>query len=374
MVTLAALVLFLLPSSPLSLTRVGATITPTATTPISSSQTTFYTVHAVPWGTLTVDGKDTVAMQNGSDYANITLAPGAHKVEYSAPPFPVIRCQVTVPNRGKDTCPTVQSPNDLPNLPDPNARVLDLRATVANLPTGELTALSAQVEAALKKLAGRAQLQAGDHYLDASGNVQVAATDMLALVSYELTTNAQQQAGCSAICDQQGMGASPNGPAWLVMADLEESWRYIEANGPVVAGPQLGPNGQSLYRMFAVTWKGSWQVANLDDNENLSCMSGTSTLTQDISSANSNYFQNTTIQQSSNSSNTGAADGCVMSIAPSYNGSGSPSGPSAYFLYRCGALIAVNPPAQAILPGAPTPSAHEQLIASQMIATISAQG
>lgn len=369
-ITLMALVVFLLPGSPLSVNRVGISATPTATTAIASSDDTFYTVHAVPWGVLTVDGKETEAVQNGSDYANITLPAGTHAIVYTAPPFPVVRCQVRVPERDKDTCPAARDTTSMPNLPDPNARVLDLRATVANLPIGALSALTAHVNAALKADGGRAQIQVGDHYLDTSGNTQVAATDMLAVDSFELAANnTLGQPGCAALCDQYGMGSGPNGPAWVLLASFVENWRYIQANGPAISGPQIGQNGQPLERAFAVTWNGSWQVTSMDTYANLDCMSGQNILGQDISSANPNYFQGMTNQQTSAASNSGNADGCVIAMTE-MNNSGTPTVASAYFLYRCGALIAVNGPAQALLPGSPSPSAHEQQIAAQLIATI----
>lgn len=369
--TLLALALFLLPGSPLSVNRVVVSSTPTKTAAISSSDATFFMVHAVPWGTLKVDGKETTAIQNGSNYANVTLAAGTHTIEYSAPPFPAIHCQVSVPTRGADNCPTDQHPNDLPNLPDPNARVLDLRANIANLPAGAMSALTVKVEESLKTLGNRAQLQVGDHYLDASGTIQVASANMLGIASYGLATNVQQQPGCSAICDEQGMGAGPDGPAWVILASLVENWRYLLANGPAISGPQLGQNGAPLQRVFGVTWNGSWQVSSLDTYSTLSCESGNNALAQDISSVNPNFYQSTSTQQTSADS-SGHADGCVISIAPT-NNSGTPSAAVAYFLYRCGALIAVNPAAQALLPSAPAPSAHEQQLATQLISTIAPQ-
>lgn len=370
-ITLLALVVLLFPGSPLSVNHTVVRATPTLTVAVSSSETTLYTIHIVPWGKLTVDGAETTPIDNGSGVANISLPPGTHAIVYTAPPFPDIRCQVSVPAAGKDNCPTDQNSNDAPNLPDPNARVLDLRATVANLPAGEQAALTAKVNADLKTFGGRAQLQAGDHYLDASGNTQVAATNMLAIDSYGLATGYQQQPGCGAICDEQGMGSGPNGPSWVVVASLVENWRYLSANGPATSGPQIGENGAPLQRVFGVTWNGGWQVSSLEEYGSLSCESGNNALAQDIQSVNPTFFQNTTMQQSGTSTNS-PADGCVLSMAPT-DGSGSPTGPVAYFLYRCGALIAVNSPAQAMLPGAPTASAHEQQLATQIIASIGAQ-
>lgn len=367
-ITLLALVVLLVPGSPLSINHVAVRkAAPTVTIAVSSSETMFYTVHSVPWGKLTVDGAEVTPIDNGSGVANITLPPGAHAIEYSAPPFPAIRCKVTVPNQGKDTCPMDPTPTDVPNLPDPSARVLDLRATVANLPAGEQATLTAKVNAGLKAFGGRAQLQAGDHYLDASGNTQVAATNMLAIDSYGLAANFQQRAGCGAICDEPGMAAGPNGPAWVVVASLVENWRYLSANGPATSGPQLGENGAPLQRAFGVTWNGDWQVSSMENYGSLVCEIGNNALAQDLQSVNSNVFQNTQTGSSPNS----PADGCILSVAPT-DSSGTATGPAAYFLYRCGAFIAINPPAQAMLPGAPSASAHEQQLATQMIANIGA--
>jgi hypothetical protein len=131
-VVLVTLAVVLWPGSPLALNRV-APATPTGAATVVRSGNTVYTVHAVPWGTLTVDGAVAAPIQNGSDYSSVTLTAGTHTIVYSAAPFPVVRCQVTVPNNGHNTCPVDTNAYDVPRLPEPNAQVLDLRATVADL-------------------------------------------------------------------------------------------------------------------------------------------------------------------------------------------------------------------------------------------------
>lgn len=367
---LVALALVILPGSPLAITSAVVRATPTATVTVDPGSSTFYSVDMVPWGTLRVDGKSTVPVDDGSGYPSITLGPGAHTIEYIAAPFPEVKCRVVVPDNGGDTCPLAPNDGALPTPPIANARMLDLRATMANLPPSEVSALQAKIEAALSKLTARAQLDAGDHYLDASGSVQTARVGMLGILTYSLNPETQQGQGCSAICDENGIGAGPNGTSWVVVANMIEHWRYLLSTGQSVPGPQIVQNG-GVSTVFGVTWTGSWQVTSLENTINAACESGFNVLGQDISSANPTFFQDKMTQNGGGSSSN-LADGCVVSFTPTAGGNGpTPTGPTAYFLYRCGVVLVVNQAANAILPNQPTVSAHEQQIAQQLIATMS---
>ncbi|HKV84343.1 MAG TPA: hypothetical protein VJN88_07290 [Ktedonobacterales bacterium] len=368
-VILVALAVFLLPDSPLAVSRLDTSLTPTVT--IGPRDRTFYMVHAVPWGTLTIDGKVTAAIQNGSDYSSVTLPAGTHTFVYNAAPFPVVRCQITIPNNGNNTCPLDHNAYDAPNASIPSTQLMDLRATIANLSLGELSALTTKIESSLGTLGGRTQLRAGDHYADATGNTRLAAGSMQAIVSYNLSTNTQPGQGCAAICDSYGMGAGPSGPAWLIAANVTESWRCLIANGQAIAGPRIGQNSYPLQLVFAVTWDGSWHITSLDDGGSMGCQSANAMFNQDISPVNPTFSQMTTRATASSPRNS-AADGCVIALTP-YDNAGTPSGNIAYFLYRCGSLMAVNAAAQTILPGIPSLSANEAQIAQQMIATMPPQ-
>lgn len=370
---LVALALVVLPGSPLALKSATVRATPTATVTVDPSSSTFYSVDTVPWGTLLVDGKSDVPVDDSSGYPSITLGPGSHTISYTAAPFPEVKCQVRVPSSGDDTCPLYTDTNNLQNLPIPGARVLDLRATMTSLPSSQMNALQAKIVAALAKLTGRAQIEVGDHYLDASGTTRTADVGMLGIESYSLNPEVQQGQGCSAICDENGVGGGSNGSSWVVVASMVEQWRYLLSTGQSVAGPQIGQNGGGVSTVFGVTWNGSWQVSSLSYSANSTCESGYSILSQDIASANPTFFQSN-LSQNVSGSTTNIADGCVLSFTPTTGGNGAtPSDASAYFLYRCGVVMAVNQAANAILPGQPSVSAHEQQIAQQLIATISQQ-
>lgn len=368
-VAVVALVAVLLPGSPLGLNQTQLRATPTATRNVAASQSTFYAIHAVPWGVLKIDGAPTQPFLNGSGYATITLDRGVHILEYTAPPFPPLRCTLRAQTNGQSDCPTDNNPDDISGLPNPPAHVLDLRANVANLPAGQLSALSTKIATSLTRLGGHTLLQPGDHYLDASGNTFVANTATEAIVNYILATAPQPGTGCYALCDQMGMGAGPNGPAWVISASIVENWRYVSASQGVIVGPQIGQNNYPIVRMFAVSWSGGWQVTGLDGNS-ASCQSGTNVMTQDVSSLDPTFFQNSTIQSASQSAN--GADGCVISLAQS-DGAGGIAGSIAYFLYRSAALVAVNAQALTILPNIPMASANEAQIAARLIASIPPQ-
>jgi hypothetical protein len=78
------------------------------------------------------------------------------------------------------------------------------------------------------------------------------------------------------------------------------------------------------------------------------------------------------MSQNAAGSPSNLADGCVVSFTPNAGGNGpTPTGPTTYFLYRCGVVLVVNQPANTLLPNQPTVSAHEQQIAQQLIATLS---
>ena len=370
---LVALALVILPGSPLAIKGASVRATPTATVTVDPSASTFYSVDTVPWGTLLVDGKSDVLADTGSGYPSITLGPGTHTISYSAAPFPEVKCQVGVPSSAGDTCPLYTDTNNLQNLPIPGARVLDLRANMANLPRSQVSALQTKIEANLATFTGRAQLDPGDHYLDASGNTRTADVGMQGILSYSLNQNVSQGQGCAAICDENGIGSGSNGTTWVVIASLIQQWRYLLSTGQSVSGPQLGLSGGGVATVFGVIWNGSWQVSHLGYSVSTMCESGYSVLNQDISSASPNFFQSNMAQNSSGSA-TNLAEGCVLSFTSTTGSNGpTPTGPTAYFLYRCGVVMVVNQSASAILPGQPTASAHEQQIAQQLIATMSQQ-
>ena len=369
--SLLALSLLLLPNSPLALTGRRVSTTPKATAIIQAGDTELYMVHAAPWGKLRVDGKVENAIQNGSSYSSISVSPGTHTIDYVAPPFPTVRCTVTLPrDSGSDTCPADQNTSDSVTLPSPDAAVVNLGATVSNLSSYELGALTSKIESTLPSLGGRALLQPGDHYLDAEGNTQSTSRNMLAIVSYSVAANAQLVPGCSKICDVPGMDNSSTGSAWDVEVGLVENWRYLIANGPEVPGPQISQYGAPLAQTYSVTWNGGWNVQGPAGPGNLDCESGNSTLVQDISSVNSTFFQSS-FSQTESASQSNPADGCAIALF-SVSSSGAPTSPTAYFLYRSGVVVAVNNEALSLSPSMPSPSAHELQIAQSLIATITA--
>lgn len=308
----------------------------------------------VPWGKLVIDGRDvtgTVAY----------LRPGRHAVVYLAPPFAPLRCTVSVPHAGSDTC-MVLKPTTL-DASRP-ALVLDLRATPDRLPAEQQQALAAATQTLLDGFTSATRLAPGDHYAAPDGSTAVARGPLAADLSFMLNLDPRRadafdtpSSGCATLCvpPPDPLRASAL-PTWQVLAHVLVRWRYTAtAGGEPFDGGVSPANGQDVVVAANVTWQGgAWQVRLTQLAPDIVCALAGYQLDNVALPSFSGGF-------SVNQAAKNPADGCVLSVT----GSGGPVS-RLRVLYRCGVLIAADATTQWYMAALPGASAAEQALAARI--------
>jgi hypothetical protein len=331
--------------------------------------------HSVPWGQLFVDGAPgpdvrgsaiTQDAQGPPQGAAFRLARGPHLLEYRAAPFPTLVCRVSVPASRDDTCPLGHDVDFSFVVPAaPATRLLDLHATMDQLPQEYLDRLLAITQTYLTALAHAlpsGMLFAGDHYLDRAGQLTQARSAVRIEAQFRLDTSVGQQAGlsCVTLCAATRLFETSNAPGWALLAPVALAWRYTTPAGQVVLsdGPAVSP-GVVPYNMIPlqVGWNdGVWQtptaVLGAAETDPVICPTGAHALSVAQASTAGLPYQWPVAAST-------AGLGCLFAA--------SDTGPTALVLYRAGALIAVNDLAQQILPNLPRASAHERALALAVV-------
>jgi hypothetical protein len=355
-------------------------VTPTLTPLVRLGPDSLQVLHGVPWGTLRLDGQSAATL--GISLAPripdesapaFTLRKGQHALEYTAEPFPPLRCQISQPASASDTCPIFDPPPKYPVQNQNGSRILDVGATLDRLPASQLTALQQATQTNLNTGLGGAvaRVELGERYLGADGQVTTTAQVWNAAPQYALNADPNDDgpwAGqpCVTLCETYP-GAKLDASAWSIVAHVIVSWRYTQLNGKVALdhAPAATPERhQHIRQPFAVRWNGSWQVIASTASVRVPtplCAVATSLLGEQLTHATAPELA-TYAWVSISAPNT--ADGCLLIGGPS-NGNG-PVGPTANVLYRFGVLYAANDAAHRLLPSLPLVDAHDQQIASQI--------
>lgn len=363
--------------------------TPTAT---AYGADTFVAADEVPWGRLTVDGRVIARSQSMEQAYHFRLAGGTHEVAYKAEPFVALRCRVSVPAVPSDTCPLAYILNGVPvgvpfhgSSPSQNGpRVLDLGATLDNLPSQQIASLKAAVQALLNQGAIETSVRPGEHYLGLDQTIRVAPVELRASLSLALSTDANNpvQVGngppCIAIC------AFPSqifdGTSWPLMATAVTGWRIFDARGMLIgATPSSqvdGPSAPITPIPLAVYWQNGWQVSLLVGVDGM--FGGWQTISNAAGNVAGetlcNVAQFAAAQQRTPATDYGVvgwcgvapnpAEGCVVANQATNTGN-QPTGEPEYFLYRFGVLLAADDLAHQLNPSLPVADATEQAMAQQ---------
>lgn len=308
----------------------------------------------VPWGTLTIDGR---AAPNGFAY----LRPGHHAVEYLAPPFAPMRCEVSLPHVATDTCGVLPA---ITSGETGAALVLDMRATPDRLPAAQLQALAAVIQSQLDGSASTTTLTAGDHYAAPDGSVAVARERLAASLTFTLNRDPRRPdafntppGGCATLCmPPRSPVQVQTPPTWQVLAHVIVSWRYTPqaGAGASFAGGVSPANAQDVAVGLDVTWQGDiWQVQLSQSAPPIVCeLAG---------------FQLDTIAlpfggvTSSGQAVIVPADGCVLTL----DGNGGPVSQLRLF-YHCGVLLAADAATQGYMSALPAASPAEQALAARI--------
>ncbi|HLZ24503.1 MAG TPA: hypothetical protein VKQ30_20505 [Ktedonobacterales bacterium] len=351
--------------------------TPVPSATLAAGEDTFYMVNGVPWGSLRVDGKQIDVVYSQQDPTFVTLAIGHHTIEYDAPPFPTLRCMVSMPAAKADSCPLFSlSRGTLNNgILDTN-RGLDLGATLAHLPPDLLQALINTAEGSLAAPVGTATVPVGGRYQGANGKVAVATEPLQAQAFYSLNTNAavgMSGTSCAILCDIPFESGGPgNGRGWIITGNVVPTWRYTDSSKTTVQLPAHPPMPDGVassqqgevdeLKYFSVTWESAWRVTSLSSTigADPGCFGAMNTVQALATSAiTTSGFSSTEIIAPN------LADGCLMAIR-GIDGNNNQAGKSLWFLYRFGLLFAANPAAHQIFAKLPVPIGDEATLVRRL--------
>lgn len=361
---------------------------PTATAPLALGTSIFFVAHRVPWGVLTIDSTrndiadiDIVAslpndpLDGSPDFL---LDRGRHQVVYNAPPFAPLRCVVTVPAAARDTCPLAtpdetQSQRYIVGA----ARILDLGATLANLPAQSLADLKTAAAAAISLSTPTILARAGEHYLGTDSQTHTFAQDAQATLFRAPWTGTPVfgQTDCHFLCPstQDGSGGIT---AWNVGAQVRQGYHYTAAapGGAVPDDTPLACTPASSNQPYcpildqvelAVTWAGRWQVSlAATPQQSLTCQAASELLSIWMYGAVGGGAYSPPMQPVPPVAAANPVEGCVAGVQIQ-----QPSGTvTIELLYRFGVLLTLDAAGSAAFPYLPSADAPEQALAQQILA------
>ncbi|HLJ35945.1 MAG TPA: hypothetical protein VKU38_19965 [Ktedonobacteraceae bacterium] len=378
----------------------------TPTTVVTAGDNLFY-IQASPTGTITIDGRPVTQLPAVGTGSPIRLSRGEHKIAWQANPFPQLSCVVNVPSSIVNEQCNFESPITLNN--GTNARLISFVGSLDSLPGSQRTSLTRSIQSTLNALQSTTTVQPGEPYYNVqspSPNSLATATQPLkATLSFHLDTNINspefcgnyQQTVCSIngenclqLCTIPSPSTSPatTQSAWNILALYYPTWSYTTLGGqtavpdqhdPFIYPPTSPGNDYTIYMHIA--WDGSsWHVNILSHTppaSNISLVYGNTQLPAAIDPSCASIDDGvsgplSTIQGPQQAENVSwkfytapnRVDGC-LGIATV---DGQPNASPAYFLYRFGALLAVNNLAHTYVPSEPVADTTAQSIAQQIIA------
>lgn len=358
-VLLAALALLLsIPQAPATFAALLHVPTPTSPPPLPVGADTLVLQHTVPWGVLRVDGAPVRHLGSalvppntqGAQLPALTLARGRHILTYDAPPFPMLRCTVTVPAAASDSCSLGPQQTAGPLETFGLARIVDLGATPTRLPQRQHDALVSAVAAALAAQSPATTLAHGEPYLAADGTLASARQPLMATLRYTLDTSVYTsgpngEGVCRPLCtdahDQGGFSA------WLLTGQMDLSWQYTPPDAPPFAGATAPytSNPTDVVDVL-VNWNGAWQVS-------LAPLSGVPICDLAEGAVGNELESHGLLANLACAAATHPADGCLTTAQP-LDDARQPAGTQLAFYYRFGVLFAANSTTRRRLPNLPS--------------------
>jgi hypothetical protein len=335
----------------------GPTATPTVipTPTLALGQDQILLADTAPWGGLTINGREVVVPADPQ--TPITLPPGHDSLFYSAPPFPDLRCTISVPAASDDTCPLyvpAQYAGDAtPTAPPPaNVRVIDAGAVPSRLPPAALNALIAVTQRTLDHYNSSTTVQPGDHYLSAGGGVAVATQPFTARLSFQLLNQSVSLNGES--CDPFCLGPGPQpatGPGLHLVMFPVPRWQYTPPGSAPVTTNEAPANGNAID--VAANWTGSgWQVAVAPTLISSTLLEVPSVRLDKLLAANTGWGESGAVWSA-----PAAEGGLIFAGVTDTNG---------WVLYHFGVLVACNAEAHQVFPSLPLAGSHELSVARQL--------
>jgi hypothetical protein len=358
--------------------------TPTPPRNIIPHPDRFYWEHAVPWGSLLVDGQPgpnlaTLTAPAGATppVPSFTLATGHHTIEYRVQLFPTLDCTVSVPSASGDTCPLASAADGATVSTIDGSRILDLSAIPGQLSAQDESALQSVAQTALDAPITAAQMSTGDHYLDGTGALKTMSASAQSWVEYRINTDASaatadKLASCVTICDLAGVIAAPADSFWHLTAHVIVSWRYQLAgqNSAFLDGAPASVNVDDAHLLvpLEVQWQGGkWSVqvpALAVQGDSLPCEVAQHQRDRTVASSPSlARWQNVawgTVPAPQ------PANGCLLIGGKSTASKGPLTGAAPLLLYRCGVLLTANAEAKQAFPMLPVATTAEQSLAHSL--------
>jgi hypothetical protein len=363
----------------------------------------FYFQPTAPWVTVLVDGQLLTHVPQASDSEQpLRFAPGTHTLEWIAPPFQPLRCQLTVPLASGTTTPPAPATSNTAATSDQcplvawesasgagSGEIIDMRDSLAALDPTQQRALRAALQVGLDAAATTVTLAPGEYY---GAPVSSAATEqepvqvetpVRATLSLSLTSGWSEPCtlsvtlpcrfptqDCQLICTLSAAQAPPSvPPTWVVAVPVTERWTYRAADGQVLLAAPGSPTLNYFLAVLTVGWDGtSWSAtpsfghtAGGDVGDSLACdVAREHLLSYHDATTGPLQFQ-LNLPTIGYRADATPSDGCVVGAVPD-------AGSNALFLERFGVLLAVNDVAARIAPGLPRATPEEQTLASQLLA------
>ena len=336
-----------------------------------------YLERGAPWGNVTIDGKRSASANPGTAISWIKLTRGRHTIAVTQPPFPALRCTISMPARLSDTCPLFSPTNNQDeqlgaSLDFPGgARFIDLGARCSLLPRDAQDALVAAVKAELTQPSAPVTLSPGDHYLHDDGALAVADTTLQATFIPTVLLPAPEvssdSSSCISFCDISGAELGGNA-TWNIMVSMLGSWHIATPEGRVltesapmfVSDPLYEGFSGSMQVTISLLWTGRWQVSA--QNGYGGVWSPTCGTAETMASANLSKDQVSILGMNTQDGRT-AEQGCVVEITPNDSDANSPI----YLLYRVGVLLAANNLAHRAFPSLPSASSAERIATQRLL-------
>ncbi|MFL5664218.1 MAG: hypothetical protein ACJ8BW_23165 [Ktedonobacteraceae bacterium] len=371
---------------------------PVPTSQAVVSEDSFYLDVSMPWTQVFVDGQ-LIRLPHINVDPPLKLKSGTHTIIWDAQPFLAQSCRVSVPFSINDTCRFAPAELDQ-QAQDPDAQVLLLHNSLFTLSIEQQTALVNTIRQTFATYSAIQPVKPGDIYAGPNGLVSATQPLQAALhfqFDYQATANRPYTVAgeeCQQLCVvpwqylQSSYLASPDARAWLAMSFISSSWSYTTSNGDIIAHDipiDFAAAGDAVYPvLLRIEWNASgWQVQPLIGSAQVPPIvvsnggphdpatpadkirladDPTCVAARDLLSG---ITYSEVIVRFISSPNPAA--GCLAVVIG--NGSTTPTAGApavAYFFAHLGALLAVNPAAQKLLPHIPVPSAHERILAEQI--------
>ena len=381
--------------------------TPTPTPTLAPGANLFYISGTPPWGHVFIDGHPLSRLPVIGADPPLDLSRGTHLLRWSANPFKLQSCTVSVPARiATDTCAYHEVTQLKSGL---IAWIITFSVSLDTLPDNQRTALVDTAQAALDAQQFSETVRPGELYADSSqypckmlGSTQLcfdtAKQALKATLHFQLDTNPASNVQCTNIgladeCSFQGVDcrlfcSDPTAPSpssssaqagWNVSAVVRLLWDYTTEDGHIIAHDQPDTFVEDFesehFVPLQITWDSAgWHATVLKEQflNNPICTSA-----WDETNLGGFLGDPSPISTSSDiqfqwqfASGPVPAAGCVVVVSPAQTPGITPT-PSprlvAYLLQRFGVLLAANDLAHHYWPYLPVADDYEQQLAKQLV-------